>query len=72
MSTVDQIQHYVQQLPEELQAEILHYAEYLWLRSQQNGDAEETDWRLLSLSSALRDVADEAPLYTEADLKETF
>lgn len=38
MSTVEQIRAAIQQLPESLQAEVLHYAEYLLSRTQQNGD----------------------------------
>jgi hypothetical protein len=53
MSTVEQIKQVAQQLPEELQAEVLHYAEYLRARSQQNGDSEERRHAIVAILEQL-------------------
>lgn len=58
MPTVEQIQYYVQQLPEPLQAEVLHYAEYLWLRSQQNGVSQERGHAMAAILDQLAALPD--------------
>ena len=70
-SGIEKLVHTVEQLPAGLQAEVLHYAEYLWHKAQgANGDAESNEWSALSLAAALRGMEDEDTDYTPADLKE--
>ena len=69
MTLDEKIYQYVQKLPQSLQEELLDYAEYLLMKAEQQ---ERQDWTSLSLSSAMRDMEDEAVLYSIADLRESF
>jgi hypothetical protein len=68
MTVMDKIVQHIQSLPEALQAEVLDFVEYLEAKKGKS----ETDWTAFSLSSAMRGMEDEAPLYTAQDLKESF
>ena len=73
MSDIEKLIHTVEQLSTDLQAEVLHYAEYLWHKAQgANDDAESNEWSALSLAAALRGMENEDTDYTLADLKERF
>jgi hypothetical protein len=69
MTLDEKIYQYVQKLPHSFQEELLGYAEYLLMKAEQQ---ERQDWSTLSLSSALRDMEDEAVTYTISDLRERF
>ena len=66
MSLEEQIIQQIHELPESKKAEVLDFVEYLKARG------EERDWPLLSLSSAMRGMEDEAAPYSVDDLKESF
>ena len=68
MTVMDKIVQHIQSLPEALQAEVLDFVEYLEAKKGKG----ETDWTAFSLSSAMRDMEGEPPLYTAQDLKESF
>ena len=70
MALADKIQQYVQRLPTAFQAEVLDFVEYLLAKTERQ---EASDWSGLSLTFAMGGMADEeAPLYTQADLKVIF
>ena len=69
MTLDEKIYQYMQKLPRSLQEELLDYAEYLLTKAEQQ---EEQAWTSLSLSSAMRDMEDEAVSYSLSDLRESF
>jgi hypothetical protein len=74
MITVNKLSQYVEKLPQPLQAEVLHFVEYLLSKAERdNGKQEERNWSDLSLSLAMRGMEEEAsPKYTTTDLKVIF
>ncbi len=66
MSPEDKIMREIQDLPESKKAEVLDFVGYLKAR------AEDRDWSVFSLSSALRGMEDESPPYSLGDLQESF
>jgi len=74
MPAIEKIDEYLAQMPAPLQAEVLHYVEFLWGKLQSvERDKDDLLWQELSLASALRDLdeADEVT-YSIDDLKEKF
>ncbi len=72
MRVAEQVQQYVAKLPQPLQAEVLDFAEYLLSKVERESE-EETNWSVLSLTTAMRGMENEAsPVYTTADLKVVF
>ena len=75
---IDNIQQQVVTLPESLQAEVLHFVEFLVYRArlanQVEVDALDTiAWSQTSLAMAMRGMEDDDdPEYTVADLLETY
>jgi hypothetical protein len=69
MTLDEKIYQYVQKLPRPLQEELLDYVEYLVMKAEQQ---EQQEWHSLSLSSAMRDIEDEAVSYNLSDLRESF
>ena len=67
----ERIQDYVDRLPAPLQAEVLHFVEYLAERAEREESQQEREsWSTLSLSSAMRGLEDEdTPVYAPSDLK---
>jgi len=74
MSLSEQILKHIQELPEQFQAEVLDFVEYLEskIRKGQKIEGEEAYWSALSLSFAMRDMEDEYSPYSLSDLKERF
>ena len=79
MSVSERVSKRVRQLPEDAQAEVLDFVEFLLAKSerktaeQQSARQEEHAWNHFSLSSAMRGMEDEdGPDYSEDDLKERF
>jgi hypothetical protein len=68
MTVMDKIMQHIQSLPESLQTEVLDFVEYLETKKGKN----EADWTAFSLSSAMRGMEGEPPLYSAQDLKESF
>ncbi len=68
MTVMDKIMQHIQSLPESLQTEALDFVEYLEVKAGKN----EAVWTAFSLSSALRGMEGETPLYSAQDLKESF
>ena len=66
MSLEDKIIKEIQDLPESKKAEVLDFVEYLKTK------AEDKDWSIFSLSSAMRGMEDEDSPYSLDDLKESF
>ena len=66
MSLEDRIIKEIQDLPESKKAEVLNFVEYLKTK------AEDKDWSIFSLSSAMRDMEDEDSPYSLGDLQESF
>lgn len=74
MTTVEKISKNVQKLPEPFQKEVLDFVEFL-LNKKKNDNIrqEDLEWFDFSLTSAIRDTADEdGPFYDENDLKEKW
>ena len=69
MTLDEKIYQYVQKLPQSFQEELLDYAEYLLMKAELQ---EKQDWTSLSLSSAMREMEDEAVTYSLSDLRESF
>ena len=65
MVVADRIHDYVRRLPESLQAEVLHFAEYLLYKADRASWPDDgTDWSALSLGLAMRGMEDEeTPAY---------
>jgi hypothetical protein len=72
MVLTDKIQEYLNKLSEPIQAEVLHYVEYLFEKTSRQSVAEDEVWYNFSLSQALSDIKDEEELYTFKDLKVHF
>jgi hypothetical protein len=66
MSLEDKIIKEIQNLPESKKAEVLDFVGYLKAR------AEDKDWSVFSLSSAMRDMEDENSPYSLGHLQESF
>lgn len=65
MTLEERIINSIHDLPEAKKAEVLDFVEYL--RSKK----EEREWSALSLSSAMRGIAEESAPYSLSDLKES-
>ncbi len=74
MSLADRIVAELEGLPEERQAEVLDFVEFLSAKhtSSADGRAADREWMEASLASALRGMEAEAEDYSLADLKERF
>jgi len=73
MTTLERIVEKVRKLPDEKQAEVLNFVEFLNLRSSGAGEDEDLEWSLFSLAAALKGMeSEERPEYTLADLKERY
>ena len=72
MALTDKIQEYLDKLSEPIQAEVLHYVEYLFERVSHQSIAEDRAWYNFSLTQMFRDAEDEEELYTLNDLKVRF
>ncbi len=66
MSLEDKIIRRIQELPESKKVEVLDFVEYLRTR------ADEKEWSVFSLSSAMRGMEDEESPYSLNDLRESF
>ncbi len=69
MTLDEKIYQQIQKLPNAFQEELLDFIRYLLMKEEEQ---EEREWSSLSLSSAMRGMEDEEPLYTLADLKVIF
>jgi hypothetical protein len=68
MSAKEQITDRLQMLPLRLQREVLDFIEFL---AQREGVSEEAKWATFSLAQSMNGLENEdAPEYSEADLKE--
>jgi hypothetical protein len=74
MNVAEKIDKQVRRLPEQTQAEVLDFVEYLLTKTEQKPVRdEEQEWTRMSLASAMRGLEEESePEYTEADLEERF
>jgi hypothetical protein len=68
----DKIQTYLDQLSEPLQAEVLHFVEYLLEKVSHQTIAEDKAWYSFSLNQAMSGMEEEEELYTLDDLKVRF
>lgn len=67
------IQEQVDKLPQSFQAEVLNFVEYLLVRAESEAERQDDNsWSDFSLASALRDMEEEASVYSESDVKEVF
>jgi hypothetical protein len=69
MTLDEKIYQQVQNLPDAFQEELLDFVRFLLMKAERQ---EEREWSSLSLSSAMRGMEDEEPLYTLSDLKVVF
>jgi len=74
MVVAERIREHVQKLSEPLQAEVLHFVEFLLLKvERESAQQDELGWTDFSLTMAMRGMEDEdTPTYTTADLKVVF
>ena len=74
MVVAEKINHYVQRLPERLQAEVLDFVEFLLSKADRDNNVQEdVEWTEVSLSFAMSGMEDEdGPEYGMSDLKESF
>lgn len=69
MTIAEQLLNSIQDLPEELQKQVLDYSEYLKTRTIQE---ERIAWSNLSFESAMRGMEGEDSDYSMADIREAF
>ena len=70
MTLAQKILQKIEKLPESVQAEVLDFIDFIDLKK---GHPTDSEWKDLSLSSAMRDMENESsPEYTTGDLKEKF
>ena len=69
MEITDKIVEKIKSLPEEKQAEVLDFVDFLEKKIRED---ENRGWSKFSLESAMRGMEDEESLYTLNDLKDTF
>ena len=73
MEISDKICEEVKNLPEQLQAEVLDYVQFLAAELGRKGSVDEQRSKRLSLSLAMRGMEDEpSPDYSLSDLREKF
>jgi len=75
MTLAENIQHYVQMLPDSLQQEVLDFVRFLLFKREQETvpEGNGVEWSNLSLELAMRGMEDEdTPFYTLEDLREVF
>ncbi len=74
MMLAEKIYRDVQRLPEQLQAEVLDFVEYLSLKAERAATVgDENEWANVSVALAMRGMEEEEiPEYSAADLKEQF
>lgn len=74
MAIAEKIHKYIEELPTPLQEEALDFVEYLLMKAKsRSAQKEDEDWSILSITSAMQGMEDEeAPSYTDADLKVVF
>jgi hypothetical protein len=74
MEVAEKINKQVQRLPEQTQAEVLDFVEYLLTKTERvQAREEEQEWTQFSLAFAMRGIEEETePEYTEGDLEERF
>ncbi|NUO79634.1 DUF2281 domain-containing protein [candidate division KSB1 bacterium] len=74
MSVTERINLHVQQLPQPLQIEVLHFVEFLAAKLQaQAAREDELLWSQFSLAQALRGMEDEdGPVYDDVDFKQKW
>jgi hypothetical protein len=69
MGLADKIIKKIKSLPEDKQAEVFDFVNFLEIKIKEE---ENISWNKFSLESAMRGINDEETLYTVSDLKETF
>ncbi len=69
MTLDEKIRQYAQKLPYSFQEELFDFVQYLLMKAEQQ---EKQDWASLSLSTAMRDMEDEPPLYSISDIRVSF
>ena len=75
MTLTENIQHYVQMLPDSLQREVLDFVKYLLFKQEQEimPEQDELEWSTLSLELAMRGMENEdMAIYSTEDLQEVF
>lgn len=74
MNVAEKINKQVQRLPEQTQAEVLDFVEYLLTKTErEQAREEEQEWTGFSLAAAMRGIEEETePEYTQGDLEERF
>ena len=65
MTLAEKIIHKMRLLPEEKQAEVLDFVDFL---ERKQAEEEDRSWAAFSLASALRGMEDEEELYSQDDL----
>ena len=68
MSTAEMIYEKAKALPEPLQAEALHYVDYLLAHQADSGE-ETAEWGRFSAQNLARAYGENEPEYTKADLR---
>ena len=69
MTLAEKVIRKMQQLPEEKQAEVLDFVDFL---ERKLAEEEDQDWKDFSLEMALRDIDEEEDIYSLDDLKVKF
>jgi len=73
MTTAQAIVEQLPSLPEDAQAEVLDFIEFIKTRKVGEGERrDDAEWATFSLASAMRGTEDEQSPYTLDDLKESF
>lgn len=72
MSLTEKILEHLQSMPESVQAEVLHFVEYLESKIKSSELENEGNWSTLSLSHAMRGLEEEPSPYSLKDVKDSF
>ena len=74
MAIAEKIEKYVEKMPASFQTEVLHFVEYLVVKSEgEETRREGAVWSDMSLAAAMHGMEDEdGPLYAASDLKAVF
>ena len=73
MTYAERIVAHIERLPEDLQAEVLDFVEFLEARVPPDGrTVQEAEWNAFSLAQAMRGLESEPAIYDSNDLRERF
>jgi len=68
MSTLEILTQKVDELPAELQREVVFFVDYLLTKYHKNADLEDKEWAAFSMQNVFRGFEDDPVTYSKADI----